>query len=251
LETDRVDEVQRTRSSSSSFGCTDTSSFDSVTSDRHEIPQASESLFRDHSQMSDVMCFPNPSERFVYQVQFKFGFRDYTTQPGASIRINMGSFVIVKCEFGEDIGVITEIHPMTTYIANCAKNKQGGYDANDSSVGIIAGIASLKQRQFLPIKLKKEAKAMKTVLRLVHEVYNFPMKILGVEYQADGHKLSIHYISDAHVDFREVVKDLFALYRVRIWMKKCNHNSIFIPKKFAVLSLTTGTSVEDNIEQYM
>jgi len=77
------------------------------------------------------------------------------------------------------------------------------------------------------------------------------MKILGIEYQADGLKLSIYYVSEVHVDFRELVKDLFAAYRVRIWMKKCNHNSIFIPKKFAVLSLTTGTSVEDNVEQYL
>lgn len=192
----------------------------------------------------------NIAESLIYQVQFKHNFRDYTTQPGDPIRINIGSFVVVKCEFGEDVGVVTNIQPMSTFIAN--RTFRGpSHDSEENNVGIILRIATLAQRQFLPVKLKKEVKVMKTALRLTHEVYNLQMRIIGVEYQADMRKLTIHYVSENHVDFRELVKDLFSLYRVRIWMKKSNQCAVFIPKKFAVASLTTGISFEDNWERNM
>lgn len=233
--------ISRSRSDSSS-PVTDTSSYNS------SLKGSFESVT--FGNMTSVGVVGNIAESLIYQVQFKHNFRDYTTQPGDPIRINIGSFVVVKCEFGEDVGVVTNIQPMSTFIAN--RTFRGpSHDSEENNVGVILRIATLAQRQFLPVKLKKEVKAMKTALRLAHEVYNLQMRIIGVEYQADMRKLTIHYVSENHVDFRELVKDLFSLYRVRIWMKKSNQCAVFIPKKFAVASLTTGISFEDNWEKNM
>jgi hypothetical protein len=195
-----------------------------------------------------VASYNNVSEASVYQVQFKHNFRHYTTQPDDNLApISIGTFVVVKTDFGEDIGVVTEMYTMSSFLAN----RKPTADAEENAVGVILRIATQAQREALPAKMAKENKALKTVLRLTHEVYCLPMTIIGAEYQSDMRKLTIHYVSEGHIDFRALVKDLFSAYRVRIWMKKSNNCSVFIPKKFAVASLTTGISFEDNWEGNM
>lgn len=46
------------------------------------------------------------------------------------------------------------------------------------------------------------------------------MKILDTEYQFDRNKLTITYIADNRVDFREMVRDLYSKFKTRIWMKQ-------------------------------
>jgi cell fate regulator YaaT (PSP1 superfamily) len=46
------------------------------------------------------------------------------------------------------------------------------------------------------------------------------MTILDAEFQFDKKKLTFYYESDEKVDFRELVRDLYKLYRARIWMSK-------------------------------
>lgn len=248
----------RTYSGTSSLAYTDTSSYNpSLRGSRdgfnfdHE-PQMPSSAFERVGYRQELLppSTPTSTEQVVYQVQFKHNFRDYSIPPGDNIRVVIGSFVVVKCEFGEDIGVVTGMQSMSAYIAGKCKRKPS-IDREDDVLGTILGLATLHQRQFLPVKLKKEAKAMKTVLRLTYETYKLPMKIIGVEYQADCRKLTVHYVADVHIDFRDLVKDLFSLYRVRIWMKLCRQDAIFTPKKFATLSLTTGMSYEENWEKHL
>jgi len=215
-----------------------------------DLPEAPE-MSPTYSMESSRPPVPNTGERQVYQVQFKHNFRDYTTQPGHFLPIYIGTFVEVKSDFGVDMGVVTHIQPMSVYLKTYSQRKYLNPETEDDSLGLILRIASLEQRKMLPAKLKRETKVMKNVLRLVHEVHHLQMKIIGVEYQADLLKLTIHYVAEIHIDFRALVKELFALYRVRIWMKKCNPNVTFTPKKFAVLSLATGTSHEDNWEKHV
>lgn len=246
----------RTYSGTSSLAFTDTSSYNpSLKASRDSYgfdtePQMPSNVFERVGYRQEMISPQVPAEEVVYQVQFKHNFRDYSLPPGDNTRVVIGSFVVVKCEFGEDIGVVTGMQSMSAYIAGKCKRKPS-IDREDDLLGVILGLATLHQRQFLPVKLKKEAKAMKTVLRLTYETYKLPMKIIGVEYQADCRKLTVHYVADVHIDFRDLVKDLFSLYRVRIWMKLCRQDAVFTPKKFATLSLTTGMSYEENWEKHM
>lgn len=54
--------------------------------------------------------------------------------------------------------------------------------------------------------------------------YRLPLTITDADYQFDGHKLTVFYSSDARVDFRDYVRDLFSLFKTRIWMKKDPHH---------------------------
>lgn len=44
------------------------------------------------------------------------------------------------------------------------------------------------------------------------------MTIIDAEYQFDRHKLTFYFESVRRIDFRDLVSDMFALYKTRIWM---------------------------------
>ena len=46
------------------------------------------------------------------------------------------------------------------------------------------------------------------------------MKLVDVEMQYDGNKITFYFTADQRVDFRELVKDLAALYRTRIELRQ-------------------------------
>ena len=56
--------------------------------------------------------------------------------------------------------------------------------------------------------------------RKIAEALNLDMKIGDVEYQGDGNKAIFYYIADERVDFRQLIKDLAEVFRVRIEMKQ-------------------------------
>lgn len=43
------------------------------------------------------------------------------------------------------------------------------------------------------------------------------MEITDAEWQWDRRKLTFFYLADQRVDFRELVRELFRLYKTRIW----------------------------------
>ena len=49
---------------------------------------------------------------------------------------------------------------------------------------------------------------------------NLEMKISDVEYQGDGTKAIFYYTADERIDFRQLIKTLAELFRVRIEMKQ-------------------------------
>ena len=46
------------------------------------------------------------------------------------------------------------------------------------------------------------------------------MHVLDAEYQFDRHKLTFFFEADGRIDFRELVRDLFSIYKTRIWMQQ-------------------------------
>lgn len=49
---------------------------------------------------------------------------------------------------------------------------------------------------------------------------SLPMKVIDAEFQFDRHKLTFYFKADRRIDFRELVRDLFAIYKTRIWMQQ-------------------------------
>jgi hypothetical protein len=52
------------------------------------------------------------------------------------------------------------------------------------------------------------------------------MEVLDGEYQWDRRKLTFFYIASQRIDFRDLVRDLFKIYKTRIWMCAVNPEAV-------------------------
>lgn len=67
--------------------------------------------------------------------------------------------------------------------------------------------------------IRKEKEAFETCLRKI-EGHNLDMKLIDVEYTFDNNKVIFYFTADGRVDFRELVKDLAAIFKTRIELRQ-------------------------------
>lgn len=65
----------------------------------------------------------------------------------------------------------------------------------------------------------KESEAYDICLRKIEE-HGLPMKLVDVEYTFDNNKIIFYFTADGRIDFRELVKDLAAIFRTRIELRQ-------------------------------
>ncbi len=65
----------------------------------------------------------------------------------------------------------------------------------------------------------KEKEAFKICLSKI-TAHKLPMKLIDVEYTFDGNKIIFSFTAEGRVDFRELVKDLAAVFRTRIELRQ-------------------------------
>ncbi len=107
--------------------------------------------------------------------------------------IEYGTVVLGVCEV-EDDKVIQPLKPVIR-IANEADDEREATNRR-------------KELEALPICKEKIEKR------------NLPMKLINAEYTFDNSKILFYYFSDGRVDFRELVKDLAAVFHTRIEMRQ-------------------------------
>ena len=65
----------------------------------------------------------------------------------------------------------------------------------------------------------REKEAFDICLQKIRK-HELPMKLIGAEYTFDRNKLLFYFTADGRVDFRELVKDLAAVFRTRIELRQ-------------------------------
>ena len=65
----------------------------------------------------------------------------------------------------------------------------------------------------------KEKEAFKTCKDKIQE-HGLPMKLIDVEYTFDNSKIIFYFTAEGRVDFRELVKNLAAIFRTRIELRQ-------------------------------
>ena len=66
---------------------------------------------------------------------------------------------------------------------------------------------------------EKEKKAFDICLQKIND-HKLEMKLIDVEYTFDNNKILFYFTADGRVDFRELVKDLAAVFRTRIELRQ-------------------------------
>lgn len=186
---------------------------------------------------------------FVYKVQFKKTHRNFLRSAGIDRPIRNGDFVVVEADRGEDLGVVCEVQSMPAFFREggslFAKDaKVSAWGDRRSGVKHILRHALPQEYSLLPVKYAEEMSIVE-VCRAQSQMHLLPMMVVDAEYQFDRHKLTIFYESHSRrIDFRELVRDLFAIYKTRIWMEAVSYS--FRPHRSAAHALATGLIQTEN-----
>jgi cell fate regulator YaaT (PSP1 superfamily) len=139
----------------------------------------------------------------ICDVEFK-GRRKAQYQNPQDIPVQTGNWAVVAAERGEHLGRITRIFEATEF---------------DAEIPIILRLGTAEDYEQTIKNGLREKEAFRICKEKIME-RDLPMKLVDVEYQFDGNKISFYFTSDQRIDFRELVRSLAAVYHTRIDMRQ-------------------------------
>ncbi|KAG1704140.1 hypothetical protein DVH05_006151 [Phytophthora capsici] len=171
---------------------------------------------------SSASRFQPPPPEAYYDVEFKRG-RQEVFAGRASYK--PGEYVKVEADRGEDIGRIVQ---RTADISKVGTGNESG-NPGDESMGR-SKRHDLPMKKIICVASQRECEMLSEQRKEEHEVFEvckskvrqrlLPMNVIDAEYQFDRHKLTFFFEADRRIDFRELVRDLFAIYKTRIWLQQ-------------------------------
>ncbi|MBE6287191.1 MAG: hypothetical protein E7099_03235 [Mediterranea massiliensis] len=154
----------------------------------------------------------NNEESEWVEVQFKNTRKGYYRNSN-NLMLEKGDVVAVEATPGHDIGTVT----LTGRLVELQMKK-----ANIKTEADLKRI--YRKAKTVDMEKYREAKAREqdTMIqaRQIALNLNLEMKIGDVEYQGDGNKAIFYYIAEGRVDFRQLIKVLAEVFKVRIEMKQ-------------------------------
>lgn len=148
----------------------------------------------------------------MVEVQFK-NTRKGFYRNAANLKLKIGDVVAVEASPGHDIGTVSLVGKLVNVQMKKANLRK---DVEIKRVFRKAKPADLEKFE------EAKAKEVDTMIRSrkIAEDLNLQMKIGDVEYQGDGTKAIFYYIADGRVDFRQLIKVLADVFKIRIEMKQ-------------------------------
>ena len=105
----------------------------------------------------------------------------------------------------------------------CGEVAQANKDVNDDEIvnplKPIVRVATAEDLKVVERHKKKENEAFDICLKKI-ALHGLDMKLIDVEYTFDSSKVIFYFTSDGRVDFRELVKDLASVFRIRIELRQ-------------------------------
>merc|ERR1712125_158686 len=92
-------------------------------------------------------------------------------------------------------------------------------------------LATHDEVSLLAMKREEEEELLKICRGKVRQ-RGLPMHVVDAEYQFDRHKLTFFFEAEGRIDFRELVRDLFSMYKTRIWMQQLDKNTSIANQAF-------------------
>ena len=142
----------------------------------------------------------------IVGVRFKKTGKVYFFDPGY-IQLNLKDKVVVETSMGEDIGGV---------VINKRNIEE---DKLTKPLKKVIRLANPKDLKRLAENVGKEKKAFKVCQQKIKE-YNLNMNLVEVEFRFDNSKAIFYFTADGRIDFRELVKDLAAIYKTRIELRQ-------------------------------
>ncbi len=148
----------------------------------------------------------------IVEVTFK-NTRKGFYKNSSHIALEIGDMVAVEANPGHDVGRVSMVGKLVKLQMKRANLRP--------DVEILRVFRKVKPSDLERYEEAK-AKEVDTMIRSrkIAEDLKLDMKIGDVEYQGDGNKAIFYYIADERVDFRQLIKVLADVFKVRIEMKQ-------------------------------
>ena len=121
--------------------------------------------------------------------------------------------------YEKDSGVIVETAKGLEYGKVVFGRKEVAEDEVVRPLKAIIRKATQKDENFMKKNEEKVPDAIKTAEEKIKK-HNLKMKIVGCEFSFDGKKVIFYFTADSRVDFRELIKDLAAAFKIRIELRQ-------------------------------
>lgn len=142
----------------------------------------------------------------LYLVEFKGSRKEYFYNTYYH-SLNLKEHVVIQAERGEDIGLLSKKVDIEMEFDESHKPKSILRPASESDLNKHSELKA------------KELEHQKEILQLIRK-HKLVMKIVDVEWQFDGNKMTVFFTAEQRVDFRELVKDLASRYKTRIELRQ-------------------------------
>lgn len=129
---------------------------------------------------------------------------------GGSFALDVGEYVVVGGDRGEDIGRVVAVQQH--WEGPPRGCKEGPGKALRRATAAEVQLMRTDQRE-----AENEAVAVAAAATLK---YGLDMAIVDAEYQFDRRKLTFYYESALRPDFRHLIRELYQRFHARIWMEK-------------------------------
>ena len=142
----------------------------------------------------------------IVGVRFKKPGKIYFFDPG-NLQISNRDFVIVETAQGEEYGEVA------------IANRTMPDEKIVAPLKRVLRIATEKDKKHYEDNKKKEKEAFDICLKKIKE-HNLDMTLTDVEFKFDNSKVLFYFTADGRIDFRELVKDLAAIFKTRIELRQ-------------------------------
>ena len=142
----------------------------------------------------------------VIGVRFKEAGKTYYFDPKA-VQYECGTHVIVETARGVEFGLIT------------IANREVPDEEITAPLKPVIRNANAEDYKTVAENKEKEKRAIEVCNEKIKK-HNLEMKLVDVEYTFDGSKILFYFTADNRVDFRELVKDLAAVFKTRIELRQ-------------------------------
>jgi len=174
-----------------------------------------------------------PLPKVVYNIKFKRTQRVFVLGPRLNRDLKIGTYVKVEADRGEDLGIVVGKVPAEKYLANRPGHRTelgpsiGGPSSSGGGGTDLKRIARLATHNEVSLLVKKreEEDELLKICRAKVRQRGLNMNVVDAEYQFDRHKLTFFFEAEGRVDFRELVRDLFSIYKTRIWMQQLDKST--------------------------
>ncbi|RPJ47070.1 MAG: stage 0 sporulation protein [Candidatus Latescibacterota bacterium] len=142
----------------------------------------------------------------IVEVRFKGVRQEYFRNPRA-IPLEIGDSCVVAADRGEDLGEVIHLPSVPPG------------ETEGESLHEVVRRAEPRDKDVLLRNRSREEEARNVCLGRI-ESRKLEMKLVDVEMQFDGNKITFYFTAEKRIDFRELVKDLASTFKTRIELRQ-------------------------------